>query len=243
MSDSPAADRGTLVVVDYGMGNIHSIIKALKLYHPDTVFTSDLEQIRRARALVLPGDGAFGAAMEHLSGPLEGALREHIAQQKPLLGVCIGFQVLFEDSDEVFHDSGARGAMDEGAGSQGAKGEGSSPQATLVKGLGVIPGHIRRFSLPAEFRIPHMGWNRIESGAAAGEGAGADYLNDSMYFIHSYRAQEVPEEYVLAWCRYDSDRCPAVVRKGSVLATQFHPEKSDRMGLRLIEEWVREAFA
>ncbi len=129
--------KGTIAVVNYGMGNIHSILKALRLYHDDVVYTSDPEILRRADALVLPGDGAFAAAMQGLSGGLGPLVKEHAASGRPLLGICIGFQVLFQDSTES-----------EGGG--------------LVLGLGLLPGQIRRFRFSdPEIRVPHMGWNTL----------------------------------------------------------------------------------
>lgn len=202
----------TLAVVDYGMGNIHSILKALRLFHPNVVYTRDPAVLSRAQALVLPGDGAFAAAMQGLAGPLEESLRKHTAERKPLFGVCIGFQVLFDDSDET-HSSEA-----------------------VVRGLGMIPGRIRRFGFQDKsIRVPHMGWNRL---IASAPGA-PSYLSSYMYFIHSYRAERVDASFVRAWCDYEGNRFPAVVEKDSVFACQFHPEKSGEQGLALIEDWVK----
>ncbi|MCR9144210.1 MAG: imidazole glycerol phosphate synthase subunit HisH [bacterium] len=221
-----AANEDPVVVIDYGMGNIHSIVKALRLYASNVVFTDDPAQIARARALVLPGDGAFPAAMQNLSGPLENGIREYLAAGGRMLGVCIGFQILFEDSDESV---GPVLAGDAG----GAR--------TITRGLGLIPGRIRRFHFPlsatpeggAQVRIPHMGWNRLLHPRSGEPG-------DHMYFIHSYRAEGVPDEYVVARCEYAGDVFPAVVRNqsGTILAAQFHPEKSDRVGLKFLEDWV-----
>lgn len=206
--------KGVLAVVDYGMGNIHSILKALRLFHPNVVYTKDPAVISSARALVLPGDGAFAAAMSGLKGPLEDLLRAHVAAQKPLFGICIGFQVLFEDSTET-HSGEA-----------------------LAGGLGLIPGRIRRFEFAdRSVRVPHMGWNRL---VPASEPA-PEFLRSYMYFIHSYRAEAVPEALVRAYCDYDGNRFPAVVEKDSIYACQFHPEKSGEHGLTLIEEWVKRA--
>ena len=202
-----------IVVVDYGMGNIHSILKALRRYSDRVVFTDDPSVIASAAAIVLPGDGAFAAAMENLSGAKLNAVLGAVAAGTPLLGVCIGFQILFEDSDEVF---------------DGQPGE-------LIQGMGLIPGHVRRFHSTDGLRIPHMGWNLLESGPAS---APAIPDREYMYFIHSYRATGVPAEYVCAYTSYGKDRFPAAVRRGNILATQFHPEKSDVVGLRLLEDWV-----
>ncbi len=204
----------SIVVVDFGMGNIHSMIKALRLYHPEVVFSADPEVIRSAKGIVLPGDGAFGAAMDHLEQGPGDVVLERIAAGVPMLGVCIGFQVLFDDSTETSHkeDGGVR------------------------VGLGLVPGKIRKFQREGDLRIPHMGWNILEPDVKIENTP--SYYSSYMYFIHSYRAEQVPEENVLAWCSYGSHRFPAVVMKDNILAVQFHPEKSDREGLKLIEDWV-----
>jgi glutamine amidotransferase len=203
---------GMLAVVDYGMGNIHSILKALRLFHPNVVYTKDPGELSRAQALVLPGDGAFAAAMQGLEGPLEKSLRDHIALKKPLFGICIGFQVLFDSSDET-HSS-----------------------ETIVQGLGLVPGQIRRFQFQDKsIRIPHMGWNKL----IASDASSPAYLSSYMYFIHSYRAEGVDPACVRAWCDYEGNRFPAIVEKDSIFACQFHPEKSGEQGLHLIEDWVK----
>ena len=200
--------------MDYGMGNIHSMIKALELYHNDVIFTADPDELRKADALVLPGDGAFAAAMDHLAGEKGEILKEHVNAGRPLLGVCIGFQALFEDSDEVPRDSSEK----------------------TIKGLGLIPGKVRRFRFEdPDLRVPHMGWNRLVDC----KGAALDFRNEYMYFIHSYRAEATPEEYVLANAEYGGEHFPAFVQKDNILAAQFHPEKSHTRGLALIENWIK----
>ncbi len=206
---------GEIAVVDYGMGNIHSIVKALKLYHTNTVFTSDHGRLRDAKALVLPGDGAFSAAMSHMNNGLGDILRSHAAHGRPLFGVCIGFQILFQDSDES------------------ASGQ---SEKKIEPGLGLLPGSIRRFQFADKnLRIPHMGWNTLKN--TNGRIAGCE--NEYMYFIHSYRPVSVPAENVRAYCDYGGDVFPAAVEKEGTFAVQFHPEKSDRAGLKLIEDWVK----
>lgn len=220
---SASRETAPIVVLDYGMGNIHSMLKALRLFADEVVFTNDPGAIRRARALVLPGDGAFAAAMQNISGDLQSQLMEFVAAGRPLLGVCIGFQILFEDSDELI----------------GAGAHASDPASTtLTRGLGLIPGCIRRFRFPtpadgAPVRVPHMGWNPLRY-------AGASEPGEHMYFIHSYRAEGVPDANVVARCNYAGDVFPAIVKNdaGNILATQFHPEKSDRAGLALLKDWV-----
>jgi len=199
-----------IAVVDFGMGNIHSIIKAIRLYTDHVCFTSDVKQLSAAESIVLPGDGAFGAAMKNLQGELKEVICSHVAAGKPLLGVCIGFQILFKDSDEIFEAE------------------------TNLPGFGFIPGSIRRFPFENETRIPHMGWNKLIPSNRYSH----SYLHQSMYFIHSYRAVQVPEEYIVASCEYSGDIFPAAVKKENIFAVQFHPEKSDHNGLMLIKDWV-----
>ncbi len=195
------------------MGNIHSIVKALRLFHDEVVFTADPSVLGRAVAIVLPGDGAFAAAMQHLHGRFRDLIGEHVHNQKPLLGVCIGFQVLFEDSDEFAPDS----------------------PGVPVKGLGLVPGRVRRFPVRTGERVPHMGWNELVDA----RGELQPWQGEYMYFIHSYRPVDVPDQYVSARCEYAGDRFPAAIHHGSIAGVQFHPEKSWRAGLSLLESWTR----
>lgn len=215
-----------IVVLDYGMGNIHSIIKALRLYHDNVLFTDAPEKIKNCRALVLPGDGAFPAAMDHLAGEKQSLIVEHVDAGKPVLGICIGFQILFEDSTEVIGQE------------QSVKITGQLSDQNLTEkncpGLNLLTGKIRKFSFEdTRERIPHMGWNILQSAETK------NYWNQYMYFIHSYHAEDVPIENIVAEAEYGAIRFPAAVRKDNILATQFHPEKSDRAGLALLEDWVQ----
>ncbi|MCE9598520.1 MAG: imidazole glycerol phosphate synthase subunit HisH [Spirochaetia bacterium] len=191
------------------MGNIHSILKALRLYEPDVEFTADPEKIKRCKALVLPGDGAFAAAMQGLA-PSRDLIQEHVNAGRPLLGICIGFQVLFEDSTESDSESGP------------------------IDGLGLLQGKIRKFSFSDKsVRVPHMGWNRLIADG------GPEYLSSYMYFIHSYRAERIDPKDVIANCDYAGNVFPAIVKHRSILACQFHPEKSSDAGLALLSDWVK----
>ena len=209
--------KRTIAVLDYGMGNIHSIVKALRLFHDDVRFTADVSDLQSAAAVVLPGDGAFAAAMDHLNGRFSEVVADIVHRGRPLLGVCIGFQVLFQSSDEF---------------SRGRPGE-------VVPGLGLIPGHIRRFPSGAGVRVPHMGWNQL----VEARGVMEDWNEQHMYFIHSYRAVEVPEQFVVARCSYAGESFAAAVEHENITGFQFHPEKSDRAGLDLLESWTRRVLA
>ena len=205
--------KRTIAVLDYGMGNIHSIVKALRLFHDDVVFTADPVALGSAAAVVLPGDGAFAAAMDHLSGRFKDAIGDVVRGGRELLGVCIGFQVLFESSDEFARKS----------------------PGDLVPGLGLIPGHVRRFPGSSGVRVPHMGWNQL----VEARGGMEPWNEEHMYFIHSYRPMEVPDAFVSARCSYAGESFPAAIHHENITGFQFHPEKSFRSGLRLLEAWTR----
>jgi glutamine amidotransferase len=196
----------TIAVVDYGIGNLGSVMKAFRHVGAPAVLTGDPAQVRRADALVLPGDGAFGATIDEirrrgLVEPLLAAAREG----KPLLGICIGMQLLFEESEEHGRH----------------------------QGLGLLPGRVRR--LPEGRTIPHMGWNELR---AARPHALLEGVPDGghVYFVHSYFC-DAPADVVLAWTDYGRD-VAAVAGRGNVLGVQFHPEKSQAVGLRMVRNFA-----
>lgn len=194
-----------IAVLDYGAGNLRSMEKALQRAGGDAFVTSSAQQARGADALVVPGVGHFGQCVRQFRQEgLEELAREWVAEGRPLLGVCVGMQILYEDSEE-------------------------EPE---VPGLALLPGTVRR--LPDDVVVPHMGWNTLEP-------AGEDPLLDGLagahaYFVHSYYAQG-EDEHVVATTTYGT-AIAAVVRVGSVVATQFHPEKSSDVGAALLANWV-----
>ena len=205
-----------LVVVDYGMGNLHSVAKALERVGGSPTVTTDPEVVVQADRVVLPGVGAFADAMEELrrSG-LDEALLGRIRTGKPFLGICLGLQLLATRSHE----------------------------AGLHPGLDVIPGECVRFQQSAgpdgrPLRVPHMGWNQVfptrPLPVLAGIPAGTAF-----YFVHSYHLRPFSPEDVAAETRYGGPFC-SMVQRENVLACQFHPEKSQRWGLKLLENWLRQ---
>src|SRR5215510_6448635 len=203
------AKRATrmIAVIDYGRGNLGSVENALGRLGMRAVVTEDPRVIEDARALVLPGDGAFHDAMGNLQarGLLE-PLRAALDDGRPFLGICLGYQLLFTESEEF--------------------GQG--------KGLDVIPGVVHRF--PAGLKLPHMGWNQVEHRGDLvlfdGIPSGADF-----YFVHSYYPDTSDASLGVASCTYGVTFAAAIER-GTLFATQFHPEKSQRWGIRLLENFA-----
>jgi len=199
-----------IAIVDVCSGNLRSVERALAQVGGDVIVTRDPEVVRRADRIVVPGQGAFGVFMTGLrERGLGEALREAIASGRPYLGICLGMQILFDDSEE-----------------QGP-----------IAGLGVVRGHVIKL-VPGDpaLKVPHIGWNRCMQRRAdpmlAGIPDGAHF-----YFTHSYHA--VPDDpSLLALDAEHGIRITAAIRTGNVFACQFHPEKSQAMGLRLLERFV-----
>jgi glutamine amidotransferase len=194
-----------LAVLDYGGGNIGSLVAALERRGVAFDLTSDADRVVAADAAILPGDGAFGATMDALrERGLDRAVHALVAARKPFLGICVGMQVLFESSDEF---GGAAG-------------------------LGIFAGHVRRFA--GAPRVPHMGWNDLtierEHPFVAGLNGG-----EFAYFLHSYRVAD--SDATLASTDYGG-RFAAIVARDNVMATQFHPEKSQRTGAILLDNFL-----
>lgn len=199
-----------IAVVDYKAGNIFSVKNALDYLGCDSVITSDRSVIASADGIILPGVGAFGYAVQSLERlDLFGLLKEQ-AHEKPFMGICLGMQLLFEESTEL----------------------------GLNKGLGIIRGRVDCISgyVPEKQIIPHMGWNKLEYNQDCPLFSG---LSDDeyVYFVHSYMAL-CQEENLYAFCDYGC-RIPAVVSDGeTVFGCQFHPEKSGRTGLAILRNFA-----
>jgi glutamine amidotransferase len=201
-----------IAVADLGSGNLRSVEKALQAAGGDAAVTADPDLIARADKLVVPGQGAFGACVAGLDrggGALGQAVREAIASGRPYLGICIGMQVLFESSEE---DAGCRG-------------------------LGVLPGRVRKFAPAPGLKIPHMGWNQTRRGPAAGDMLSATPDGTFFYFVHSYYPVPARAEDVALSSDHGQTFCAAVARD-NVFACQFHPEKSQQAGLGLLGRFV-----
>jgi glutamine amidotransferase len=197
--------RAGIAVVDYGGGNVGSLRAALARARAPHVFTDDPAVVDLAAAVILPGDGAFGATMDALRARgLDVAMRNAIADGVPFFGICVGMQVLFERGVE--HGEHV--------------------------GLGVLPGTVERFA--AAPRVPHMGWNTLDVAGTHPFVAGVE-TGDWAYFLHSYRV--AASEATVATCSY-GEGFAAIVARDNVMGTQFHPEKSQGAGARLLHNFL-----
>ncbi len=220
-----------IAIVDLGLGNLRSVEKAvahaaLAAGQPAPVVTHDPDVIAAAERVLVPGQGAFrdgAAALARDGHALAEAIRAFIAKDRPYFGICLGLQLLLESSDE----------------------------AALARGLGVFAGNVAR--IPDDLRetdaegntrrlkVPHMGWNRPHLLATGGGSAARDALPEAdwFYFTHSYHAVPADAELVAATASYGCLEITAAIARGALLATQFHPEKSQRAGLALLEKFLR----
>lgn len=204
----------TIAIVDYGMGNLHSVSKAVERLGYTALVTGDEQEILGASGVILPGVGAFGDAMQHLrETKLDTVVKQVSENGTPLLGICLGMQLLFSRSEE--HGS--------------------------HEGLGILPGDVVRFEERAEYKVPHMGWNELEfkhqdsplfNGLEEGH----------VYFVHSYHVKPEVESNLLAVTDYGYP-VTAIVGQGSVYGMQFHPEKSGELGMQLLNNFLRLAEA
>ena len=200
-----------VTIVDYQMGNLRSVQKALERVGAEATISNDPSQIASADRLILPGVGAFRDAIREIkSRDLVQPIHDFIASGRPFLGICLGLQLLFDESEE----------------------------GGVYEGLSVLPGRVVRFELPSEYKVPHMGWNRVKQEQVGLPIFDAMPVDPYYYFVHSYYVK--PEDPSLCWLSsdYGGSFCAAVAR-GNVMATQFHPEKSQTHGLQLLENFSR----
>jgi len=198
-----------IAIVDYQMGNLRSVQKALEKVGHAAEITSDPQVLGRADKIILPGVGAFRDAIAELRGRnLVGPIKDAIEAGKPFLGICLGLQLLFD----VSHEDGE------------------------YEGLGIVSGEVIRFQLPPEYKVPHMGWNQAKIVRRApildGIEEGAHF-----YFVHSYYVVPTDRDLVAIEAEYPDPFC-AMVWRDNLFATQFHPEKSQANGLRLLKNFA-----
>jgi glutamine amidotransferase len=198
-----------ILIVDYGMANLRSVQKAFEKLGHVAAISGDPERVRRAHKVVLPGVGAFRDAIARLhEAELAGPITEHLQAGKPFFGICLGLQLLFTRS----HEDG------------------------LYSGLDVFPGEVVRFADVPGLKVPHMGWNQLRVRKPAPPLAGMAE-GSSVYFVHSYYAAPHDDRLVAAEADYPAPFCAAIWHE-NVFATQFHPEKSQRVGLEMLRRFA-----
>jgi imidazole glycerol-phosphate synthase subunit HisH len=202
-----------VAVVDYGLGNLHSVCKGLQYAGAEPLVTDSPLALAAADAVILPGVGSFDPAMGHLQerGLIE-PLRKIVASGQPFLGICLGLQLLFEGS---------------------AEGQ--------AEGLGVVAGHVRRFRSMPGLTIPHMGWNRLsltQPQSILWQG-----LEPSpwVYFVHSFYGQPLDPQVIAATTTHGDQEVVAAIATGNLMAAQFHPEKSSTVGLKILTNFLTAA--
>jgi imidazole glycerol-phosphate synthase subunit HisH len=202
------ADSEKTIIIDYGMGNLRSVEKAVEAVGGQTLISSDPDVIRKSKKLILPGVGAFGDAMANLrQSGIDTAIREAVHAGTPLLGLCLGLQLLFSSSEEFGNH----------------------------EGLNLIPGRVLKFTHP-DFRVPHIGWNQLE-GLQPNPLLNHIPEGSYFYFVHSYYVVPDKVEDVLSWTDYGLRFC-SIAGRNKVWGAQFHPEKSQDNGKRLLHNFL-----
>lgn len=200
-----------ITIIDYGVGNLFSVEKAFYSIGSDVCVTNNIEKIASATKLVLPGVGAFGDCMKRLrQTELIPLIKHKIENNTPILGICVGLQILFESSEESPHETG----------------------------LSVLSGHIKKITAP-KVKIPHIGWNSLnlihpERNSTLLQDVNR---NDYVYFVHSYYAVPEDESIIVATTSYEAN-ITAAIAKNNIYATQFHPEKSGNVGLKILRNFM-----
>ena len=198
-----------ITIIDYGMGNLKSVYNALKKVNFDCQISSEVTDIEMADKLILPGVGAFKDAMDNLQNlDLILPIRKKVNQGCPLLGICLGLQMLFEEGDEC----------------------------ELRKGLGFIEGKIKLMNSKENLKIPHIGWNRLEFNRE-NKILNNINKESFVYYVHSFMATEMIDENLIAYSKYGDINIPGIVNKGNVYGMQFHPEKSGEVGLKILKNF------
>lgn len=205
-----------ITILDYNMGNLFSVKNAFVSFGADTNISSDKEDILNSDALIIPGVGAFGEAIANLKRmDLISPIIDYYNSGKPLMGICLGLQLLFEGSEEFGYN----------------------------KGLGIIKGTVNKFSRTEDSRlkIPHMGWNKIHKGRMdeVWKESPLKHVPDEgfMYFVHSYFVQPSDEDIVLTTTEYSGTTFCSSIMQDNVFACQFHPEKSGHVGINIFKNW------
>ena len=203
-----------IAIIDYDIGNVRSIINAFKKFDVEVILTKDKKEILEANGVVLPGVGAFAHGMENLKKyGLIDILNEYVKTDKPFLGICLGMQMLLEESEEF----------------------------GKTKGLGFINGKVIKLPVKNNDKLPHVSWNEIKPKTIEWKGTVMDKIepNSDMYFVHSFVVVPDDEYNILSITEYGGYEFCSAVKKDNIYGTQFHPEKSGKIGLKVIENFIK----
>lgn len=205
----------TIAVIDYDMGNLHSVCKGLEKTGATPKITDSPIEIEQADAVILPGVGSFDPAVQHLrSRHLETPIKQVIASGKPFLGICLGLQILFESSEE-----------------------GREP------GLGILAGKVRRFKSEPGLTIPQMGWNQLQFTQPNHPLWSEIPSQPWVYFVHSYYVDPTDSQVIAATVTHGHQTVTAAVGQNNLMAVQFHPEKSSTLGLQILSNFVSKVIS
>jgi imidazole glycerol-phosphate synthase subunit HisH len=205
-----------IAIIDYGIGNVRSILSAFENQGAEAFLTDDKDVILKSDGLVLPGVGAFSHGMKNLeSFGLVGVIKEYVASGKPFMGICLGMQLLFEGSEEF----------------------------GKTTGLGLIPGRVVKLPTKDDQneKLPHVSWNELNRKSVQWNDTILEDIEEGsdMYFVHSFVAQPRDGDNILSTTEYSSCNFCSSVKKGNIYGCQFHPEKSGQTGLKIIKNFIR----
>lgn len=198
-----------IVIIDYGMGNLKNVYNALKYLNIQSKISNEIKDIKVADKLILPGVGAFNKAMDNLNNlGLSNVIKEKVNSGTPLLGICLGMQMIFKKG----YENG------------------------ICEGLGFIDGEVKILEPKEKVKIPHIGWNKLEYNKKNNLINGLDE-NSFVYYVHSYAVTNIKDENLIGFSNYGGVKVPSMVFNGNVYGTQFHPEKSGEVGLKILKNF------
>lgn len=198
-----------IVIIDYGMGNLKNVYNALKYLNIQSKISNEIKDIKMADKLILPGVGAFNKAMDNLNNlGLSNVIKEKVNSGTPLLGICLGMQMIFKKG----YENG------------------------ICEGLGFIDGEVKLLEPKEKVKIPHIGWNKLEYNKKNNLINGLDE-NSFVYYVHSYAVTNIKDENLIGFSNYGGIKVPSMVFNGNVYGTQFHPEKSGEVGLKILKNF------
>ncbi len=204
--------KNKVVIIDYGLGNIKSIYDAFSRFNESVIISKNLSTIGSANSIILPGVGSFAKAMQLINKlDLKNTIINHVKNNKPLLGICLGMQLLFENSEEF----------------------------GLNKGLSLIPGKVKKLKSNKFEKLPNIGWRKLNNKKINSKFLNSINKSDEFYFLHSFYCKPKNENHILAETKFGKLKFTSVVNYKNIYGCQFHPEKSSKAGLKIIENFIK----